>query len=198
MTEIIALSVAELAERFCCGERQLNRIFHKHFGLSVAALRMELRLLKAASLLRDLDLKIINVAEQCGFSHLGFFNTCFKRRFGNGPGQWRKIVNAGAQAARPTDINTSCRLRQVGLCPWSPQQPHRIPCPRELPEGRTPRSEPLPAVDERIPVGSAEFWTAIPRINGPAPPSVSKPATGLVRTITRSSASVELPSPSRS
>ena len=90
--ELINLSVGELADRFSCSRRHLNRLFHQHFGVSVAALRMEMRLLKAISLLRDANAKIINVAEQCGFNHLGLFNTCFKRRFGTSPGQWRKSV----------------------------------------------------------------------------------------------------------
>jgi transcriptional regulator GlxA family with amidase domain len=101
-SELINLSVGELADRFSCSRRHLNRLFHQHFGVSVAALRMEMRMLKAISLLRDADVKIINVAEQCGFNHLGLFNTCFKRRFGTSPGQWRKstirAVSAGRQA----------------------------------------------------------------------------------------------------
>jgi AraC-like DNA-binding protein len=91
-SELINLSVGELADRFSCSRRHLNRLFHQHFGVSVAALRMEMRLLKAVSLLRDPSAKIINVAEQSGFNHLGLFNTCFKRRFGTSPGQWRKSL----------------------------------------------------------------------------------------------------------
>jgi AraC family transcriptional activator of mar-sox-rob regulon len=89
-SDLINLSVGELAGRFSCSRRHLNRLFHQHFGVSVASLRMEMRLLKAVSLLRDANAKIINVAEECGFNHLGLFNTCFKRRFGVSPGQWRK------------------------------------------------------------------------------------------------------------
>jgi AraC-like DNA-binding protein len=91
-SDLINLSVGELADRFSCSRRHLNRLFHQHFGVSVAALRMEMRLLKAVSLLRDANAKIINVAEECGFNHLGLFNTCFKRRFGTSPGQWRKLA----------------------------------------------------------------------------------------------------------
>jgi AraC-like DNA-binding protein len=58
---------------------------------------MEMRLLKAISLLRDRDAKVINVAEQCGFNHLGLFNTCFRRRFGTSPGQWRKAASEDAR-----------------------------------------------------------------------------------------------------
>ena len=40
-----------------------------HFGQSFAALKMELRLLRAAWLLGDSSLRIIEVAEQCSFNH---------------------------------------------------------------------------------------------------------------------------------
>jgi len=85
--------------------RHLNRLFHQYFGFSVGALRMEMRLLKAVSLLRDVNAKVINVAAQCGFNHLGLFNTCFKRRFGVTPGCWRK------QAALEKSRRPPCRGR---------------------------------------------------------------------------------------
>jgi len=119
-TEFINLSVGELAEKFSCSRRHLNRLFHQHFGVSVASLRMEMRLLKAMSLLRDPDAKIINVAEQCGFNHLGLFNTCFKRRFGASPGQWRKAalqVKQGSPVKTASQVN--CPLHTNGLCLWS-------------------------------------------------------------------------------
>jgi transcriptional regulator GlxA family with amidase domain len=76
--EMVNLSVPELAQTFGCSRRHLNRLFQHHFGISVACLRMEMRLMKAASLLRDTGAKVINVAEQCGFNHLGLFNICFR------------------------------------------------------------------------------------------------------------------------
>jgi len=119
-SELISLSVGELAARFNCSRRHLNRLFHQHFGVSVASLRMEMRLLKAVSLLRDPNAKVINVAEECGFNHLGLFNTCFKRRFGASPGQWRK-ENLRAQkpmVAKP-EKHPICPLQSGGICPLS-------------------------------------------------------------------------------
>jgi AraC-like DNA-binding protein len=118
--EILELSVGELAARFSCSRRHLNRLFHQYFGFSVATLRMEMRLLKAVSLLRNPNAKVINVAEECGFNHLGLFNTCFRRRFGNSPGQWRKTdVKVDEQRKGENDHNAVCPLRSNGLCPWS-------------------------------------------------------------------------------
>jgi AraC-like DNA-binding protein len=117
--ELLNLSVEELAAKFSCSRRHLNRLFHQHFGLSIAALRMEMRLLKAVSLLRDPEIKVISVAEQCGFNHLGLFNTCFKRRYGTSPGQWRKsTLSAESGSARKTGNKQICPLHINGLCPW--------------------------------------------------------------------------------
>lgn len=112
--EILSSSVDELAARFNCGRRHLCRLFHLHFGMSVAAVRMEMRMLKAVSLLRNQDAKIINVAEDCGFYHLGLFNNCFKRRFGASPGQWRKSINAVEKRCNGTLSSETACQSQVG------------------------------------------------------------------------------------
>lgn len=96
--ELIGLSVDGLAVKFGCCRRHLNRLFHQYFGFSVGALKTEMRLLKAVSLLRDAHTKVINVAEECGFHHLGLFNNSFKKRFGVSPGKWRNLA-ARKQAA---------------------------------------------------------------------------------------------------
>jgi AraC-like DNA-binding protein len=116
--EILTLSVGELARKFSCSRRHLNRLFHQHFGFSVASLRMEMRLLKAVSLLRDPDMKIINVAEGCGFNHLGLFNTCFKRRFGRSPGEWRK-TNGNVAIPQSAQSSFATHLRSKGLGSWN-------------------------------------------------------------------------------
>jgi len=112
--ELITLSVEELAGKFACTRRHLNRIFHQAFGASVAAIRMEMRLLKAVSLLRQKKTKVIDVAEKCGFNHLSLFNSCFKRRFAMSPGEWRKQheENGHSEAAE------GCPLLRQGLCVW--------------------------------------------------------------------------------
>src|SRR5665213_3674325 len=117
-SELIGLSVDDLAARFNCSRRHLNRLFHQHFGVSVTALRMEMRLLKAASLLVDPQAKIIQVAEKCGFNQLGRFNTCFKRRFGVRPSQWRRGTANKEKPAVLDAGHPSCPMHTNGLCPW--------------------------------------------------------------------------------
>ena len=93
----------------------------------MASMRMEIRLLKAVSLLRDRSVKIIHVAEQCGFNHLGLFNACFKKRFGNTPSRWRKGASNGENLG--SDLNAglgTCPLRANGSCPWAPKTDGRV------------------------------------------------------------------------
>jgi AraC-like DNA-binding protein len=88
--QLLSCSIDELAATVHCSRRQLSRLFRQHFGYSVAALRFELRMMRVVTLLRNPDAKVSNIAEQCGFNHLGLFNTCFKKRFGLTPTQWRQ------------------------------------------------------------------------------------------------------------
>ena len=119
--DILDQSVPQLASRFGCTRRHLDRLFLQYFGISASALRMEIRLVKAMSLLRNPEAKVTNVASDCGFNHLGLFNLRFKKRFGCSPGQWREEASQGiplptASQKRPAG---GCRLRAVGLCPES-------------------------------------------------------------------------------
>jgi AraC-like DNA-binding protein len=127
--QLLNLSVEDLSQKFGCSRRHLSRLFHQRFGLSVAALRMEMRLLKASSLLRDPSVKVINVAEQCGFNHLGLFNTCFKRRFGATPGMWRNLRNEKIPKPKPIRPADTCPLQNSGLCPLNGKldEYHNIP-----------------------------------------------------------------------
>jgi len=141
--DIIGLTVGELADKFHCTKRHLNRLFQKHFGFNVSALRMEMRLVKAMTLLRNRDVKVIEVAEECGFNHLGLFNSCFKRRFGASPGHWRDANRpAQAQPAGLIDGEPHCRMQTNGLCPWVGKAPSTVltnPKPTRLspsPRGR--------------------------------------------------------------
>jgi len=138
--ELLGLSVGELADKFGCSRRHLNRLFHHYFGISVAALRMEMRLLKSVTLLRDPDAKVIRVAEDCGFNQLGLFNTCFKRRFGASPGQWRKLnLKSGSRPAHLEPDAAACPLRVGGLCPLCGNTHHECgSAPLEAPLTKKP------------------------------------------------------------
>jgi AraC-like DNA-binding protein len=96
--ELALRPVTQLAEELHCSERHFSRLFREEFKISLRARQTELRLQRARQLLADSDAKIINIAFESGYRHLGLFNAMFKRRFGVTPSQWRQ-QNPSVQAA---------------------------------------------------------------------------------------------------
>jgi len=88
--ELSECSLAELAKQLHCSERHFSRLFREEFGVPFRARQIELRLQRARQLLMDSNAKIINVAYESGYRHLGLFNAMFKRRFEVTPGEWRQ------------------------------------------------------------------------------------------------------------
>jgi AraC-like DNA-binding protein len=89
-SELETISVEELARRCGCSRRHLGRVFREQFGNSVVSRKMELRLEKATRLLLSSSCKIIDVALECGFNHLGQFSAKFKEKYGATPAKWRQ------------------------------------------------------------------------------------------------------------
>jgi hemolysin activation/secretion protein/AraC-like DNA-binding protein len=88
--ELSQCSLRDLAGQLNCSERHFSRLFREEFGVPFRARQIELRLLHARQLLTNSDDKIINVAYDSGYQHLGLFNVMFKKRFGMTPSEWRQ------------------------------------------------------------------------------------------------------------
>jgi AraC-like DNA-binding protein len=88
--ELATRPLAELAGQIHCSERHFSRLFREEFGVSLRTRQTELRMVRARQLLADNQTKIINVAYESGYRHLGLFNVMFKRRFGMTPTEWRQ------------------------------------------------------------------------------------------------------------
>jgi len=84
------VSIDELARRCGCSQRHFNRILKGYLGCPLGTLKMALRLEKAASMLLNPGAKVLTVALDCGFSHVGQFSARFKTRFGTTPAVWRR------------------------------------------------------------------------------------------------------------
>jgi AraC-like DNA-binding protein len=124
--ELTNLSVDELSRKFGCGRRHLNRLFQRHLGISATELKIETRLMKAACLLRDPNLKIIVVAQEAGFNHLGAFNTSFRKRFNLSPSEFRKrVLSEDAQETCAGNGLLGCAMDRFGLCPGAVATPGR-------------------------------------------------------------------------
>jgi len=88
--ELAARSLSDLAAQLHCSERHFSRLFREQFGDSLRSRQIELRLEHARQLLANSNAKIINVAYESGYRHVGLFNAMFKKRFGVTPSEWRR------------------------------------------------------------------------------------------------------------
>lgn len=88
--DLINCSSEKLAEMCGCSLRHFRRMFRKQFKTSIRAKQTELRLQKARQLLAETDEKIVSIATESGYRHLGFFNAMFKKKFGVTPSEWRQ------------------------------------------------------------------------------------------------------------
>jgi AraC-like DNA-binding protein len=50
----------------------------------------ELCLWRSRQLLAESDAAVTDIANQCGYHHVSFFNSTFKKCFGMTPGEWRR------------------------------------------------------------------------------------------------------------
>jgi AraC-like DNA-binding protein len=66
-----------------------RKIFKQYHGDSIINYRNELRIKKAKSFLKDKDMRIITIAQECGFKDIRNFNILFKRVTGKSPKHFR-------------------------------------------------------------------------------------------------------------
>ena len=79
------LSIDQVANRVNISQRQLERLFHKHTGVSPIRYYLDVRLDRARGLLTQTELPILDVAIACGFSGNAQFTRAYKSRFGIAP-----------------------------------------------------------------------------------------------------------------
>lgn len=85
------LSLDVLAEIACLSPYHWHRIYHAHFGETVAATVRRLRLQRAAADLAHSDRPIANVAERAGYDSQASFTRAFSVAFGLPPAKYREV-----------------------------------------------------------------------------------------------------------
>lgn len=131
--ELAVRPLTQLAGELHCSERHFSRLFREEFNISLRARQTELRLQRARQLLAESDAKIINVAYESGYRHLGLFNAMFKRRFGVTPSQWRQQnlpVTALNHSKRPGMLALLLLLLQIFFAPHGFAQNTNVPVPK--------------------------------------------------------------------
>jgi AraC-like DNA-binding protein len=85
------LRLTDVAEKVAfTSAGNLSRLFRQHYGVSFQAYLQNLRLEKAAELLRSTRLPIARIAKRVGYADASRFSQHFKRQLGTSPALWRK------------------------------------------------------------------------------------------------------------
>jgi AraC-like DNA-binding protein len=83
-------TIPQLARKVGLNSRTLQDCFKAIYGKSVFVYGQEVRMEHSKDLLQDPDLTIQEIAEACGYHEQSNFGAAFKKKFGVGPGEWRR------------------------------------------------------------------------------------------------------------
>ena len=86
------ISVAELAQLACLSPSHFHQQFKDCFGLTPHQYLLKARLDRASRLLRDSQLPLVRIAEECGFSSQSALTTAMRRYLGLTPRGLRRNV----------------------------------------------------------------------------------------------------------
>lgn len=85
------LAVGLLARRTGVSQRQLERLFKAHMGMSPIQYYLDLRLANAHRLITQTDMRMLDVAVANGFSSQEHFSRAYKGKFGVAPSIGRRV-----------------------------------------------------------------------------------------------------------
>lgn len=106
------LTAEDVAHEQSLSRRQLDRIFKKELGVTVATQIWERRLQYAASLLcsRTSRRSVTEIALASGFQDVSHFSRAFRQRFGMQPSKWHAI-------STDPELTTGVRIQRTDRCP---------------------------------------------------------------------------------
>ena len=83
------ISIADLASRFYMNYNTFSRNFKRYMKQTPKEYQTNCRVRRAAALLGDADLSIVDIACKCGFSSQSFFTKTFRLAYGITPAKYR-------------------------------------------------------------------------------------------------------------
>ncbi|MGE0211979.1 MAG: GlxA family transcriptional regulator [Parvibaculaceae bacterium] len=84
------ISVPSLCRKINVSQRQLERLFKRHAGCTIAQFSKLMRLQYARVLLTSTQMSIRDVSAACGFNSMSYFSQCFLSTFGRKPSDYRQ------------------------------------------------------------------------------------------------------------
>lgn len=95
-------TLAEMADHCGIQRTQLGKIFQKLTGSTPMEYLFRIRMEHAKTLLRETDIKIIDIAFECGYGTSQYFANTFKQATGATPSEYRKHIS-GLSASESRD-----------------------------------------------------------------------------------------------
>lgn len=83
------ITIEEIASHCLYSKSYFMKFFKETMGMGFIAYLNDYRLEIAAKMLLESSDNVLEIAEQCGFDNLSYFNRCFKRKYGVTPGKYR-------------------------------------------------------------------------------------------------------------
>ena len=84
------ITISQLADKFNASPTHIKKIFRNVYGLPIYAYIRSQKMLRAAQLLRDTNLKIIDIAGEVGYDNGSKFSKAFSDVMGTTPSIFRK------------------------------------------------------------------------------------------------------------
>lgn len=89
------LTIADLSRRFCISATAFKACFRQLYNQPVHGWLQEQRMKRAADLLRNSSMSVLEIAQAVGYEGASQFNLTFKRRYGITPRQYAKMSESG-------------------------------------------------------------------------------------------------------
>lgn len=84
-----AVSIHDIADECHFSESHFMKFFKQCTGTSFISYLNDYRLLIASRMLTSTDLSVTQIAGECGFDNISYFNRCFKKKYGTAPSKMR-------------------------------------------------------------------------------------------------------------
>lgn len=88
------IKLSDLAMQSFVSKNYFSKLFKEVTGINLSDYIQRLRINEACNLLRNTDMKMVDIALEVGFNDLTFFYEVFKRMMGKTPGDYREVTKA--------------------------------------------------------------------------------------------------------
>ena len=97
VSHVRTVTLASLAKQFNYHPNSISAMLKKNTGKSFRLLLRQIRMSRAAELLREGSRTTQQVAEECGYTNMSHFYSIFSNQYGLTPGEYVKVLQTGKE-----------------------------------------------------------------------------------------------------